>query len=124
MTEGGDGGLGYKHTDETKKKMRKIKLGNKLTNEHKNKISESVKIKAKENPNYNKCFDKTHYIDKDDLYQKYIIENLSLNKCASHFNVSKKTIFSNISEYGFKKDKSKWVNQLISSQKRPFYNLI
>lgn len=34
MTDGGDGGLGYKHTDESKLKMSKAHKGKKLTPEH------------------------------------------------------------------------------------------
>lgn len=32
--------------------------------------------------------------------------------------MSKKTVFTNITEYGFKKDKSNWKEQLISNPKK------
>lgn len=79
----------------------------------------------KENPNYNKCQDKEHIILKEELYQKYIVENLSLNKCAAYFKTSKCTIFRNITECGFKKDKSAWESQLSTKIKKKViqYNL-
>jgi hypothetical protein len=79
----------------------------------------------KENPNYNKCQDKEHIISKDDLYQKYIVENLSLNKCAVYFKTSKCTIFRNITESGIKKDKASWKSQLSTKDKKKIiqYNL-
>ena len=55
--------------------------------------------------------EKIHFIDKDKLYQKYIIENLSLNKCASYFGVSGTTIYRNLAENNIKKDKSIWKKQ-------------
>lgn len=121
LTEGGDGGGGYKHTEVSKKKMRKAKLGSKLPQEHKKKISDSVKRKFEESPNYNKCHDKVHILDKDELYQKYIIENLSMPKCADFFNVSERTIFGNLKDYGIKKDKSIWVKQCASKDRKVVY---
>lgn len=109
----------YKRTTETKKKMGVSKLGKKLSIEQRKKISESIKLKAKENPLYNRGNGNSRkFLDKDLLYQKYIIENLSLNKCASFFCVSKKTVFTNITEYSFKKDKSKWIRQLASNPEK------
>ena len=109
----------YKRTTETKKKMRISKLGTTLPIEHRKKISESVKLKAKENPLYNRGEGNSRkFLDKELLYQKYIIENLSLNKCASFFDVSKKTVFTNITEYSFKKDKSNWIGQVASNPEK------
>ncbi len=108
----------YKRTKETKVKMRKSKLGVKLSKDHKDNISESIKRKSEENPNYNRCSEKTHIIDKETLYRKYMIENLSLNKCASYFRVSKRCIFDNITENGFKKDREKWKSQLITNPEK------
>jgi predicted DNA-binding protein YlxM (UPF0122 family) len=118
QTEGGQGGNGYEHTEEAKERMRKAKLGTSLPKEHRENISKSVKDKSKEVPNYNKCHDKTHIINSDLLYQKYIIENLSLNKCANFFNTSKHTIFRNITEKGFKKTKDVWEHQLSTRPKK------
>lgn len=46
-TFGGEGMLGGKHSDETKRKISEAKIGKKLTEEHKNKISKSSKGKSK-----------------------------------------------------------------------------
>ena len=119
LTDGGEGGIGYKHTFESKRKMSNKKLGGKLSVKHREKISNSVKLRSKEDPNYNKCHDKEHIISKEDLYQKYIVENLSLNKCADYFKTSKHTIFRNITECGFKKDKSAWEDQLATNPRKP-----
>jgi len=118
LTSGGMGGNNYKHTDESKIKMRHAKLGGTLSEEHKKTISQSVKDKFKETPNYNKCCDKHILLSKDELYRKYIVENLSLNKCASYFNCSKKTIFKHITEYNFKKSKDDWKHQLSTHEKK------
>ena len=107
----------YIRSEKTKKKMRYSKLGTKLPEEHKMKISEGVKKKFIDVPNYNKSSDKKHIIDKDFLYQKYIIDNLSIPKLSKILNVSEKTIFNNLKEYGIKKDKSIWLKQLSTSQK-------
>lgn len=116
IATGGINGNDYKRTESTKQKMRVSKLGTTLSTEHKKNISDSVKLKAKENPFYNRGKGNSKsIIDKELLYQKYIIENLSLNKCASFFGFSKKKIFVNITEYGFKKEKSEWIEQVISN---------
>lgn len=44
-------------------------------------------------------------IPKEQLYQKYIIENLSRTDCAQFFNVSEKVIIRRLAEYGIKKEK-------------------
>jgi len=106
----------YKRSIESRKKMRKSKLGSKLSKEHKLKISDSIKKKSSENPFYNRGKGNSRIIlNKDDLYQKYIIENLSLNKCALYFGVSKKTIFTNITEYNLRKKREKWYSQLFTN---------
>lgn len=43
LTEGGQGTLGYKFSNDTKEKMRNAKQGRKLTDEHKRKIGEANK---------------------------------------------------------------------------------
>jgi group I intron endonuclease len=108
----------YKRTIETKQKMRKSKLGTKLPEEQKKKISHSLKIKYKEDPNYNKSSEKIHIINNEELYEKYIIENLSLNKCASFFKISKATVFRNLKEYGISKSKEVWEKQLSTNPKK------
>lgn len=106
----------YKRTNDTKQKMRVSKLGTTLSDSHKKNISESIKLKSKENPLYNRGVGNSKSsLDKEILYQKYINENLSLNSCAKFFGVSKKKVFVNIKEYGFKKEKSEWLEQVISN---------
>ena len=91
--------------------------GGQGTTRHSYNTIDKLRLIHKERPNYNHCEDRTHIIDKDTLYQKYITENLSLNKCAEFFSVSKHTIFRNITEYNFKKDKSNWIDQLSTKEK-------
>lgn len=79
---------------------------------------EKMKIRHKEFPNYNKCYDKTYFLDKELLYQKYITENLSIPKLSEFFNVSEKTIFNNLKEHEINKDKSIWILQCASSPKK------
>ena len=94
-------------------------IGGNGTTKHRPNTISKMKIKHKENPNYNKCMDRDHIINKDELYQKYIIENLSLNKCASFFNTSKATIYRNISDHNFHKSKDDWKSQLSTREKNP-----
>ncbi len=108
----------YKRNVESKEKMRKSKIGCTLSEDHKKNISDSVKLKAKENPLYNRGKGNSRiFLNKEELYKKYIVENLSLNKCAVYFNVSKKTVFTNITENGFKKSKEDWYHQLSTRKK-------
>ena len=72
-TIGGEGGEGYHHSIESREKMKKSKIGRKLTEEHRYKISKSIKEKSKNDINYNKCYDKIYFIDRDELYIMYII---------------------------------------------------
>ena len=118
ISTGGTSGNNYKRNNDTKLKMRKSKLGTHLSQEHKDRISESVKLKAKESPNYNKCYDKSIFLDKDLLFQKYITENLSIPKLSIYFEVSEKTIFSNLKEFGIEKDKSIWRMQCAPNPKK------
>lgn len=115
LTLGGEGGLGYKHTKYTKKKMRESKLGIPLTEEHKAKISKSLVESYINEP---REYEKKIHLDRDDLYQKYIVENMSMPKLASFYGCSEKTIFSNLSEQGIKKDKEVWRKQLSTNPKK------
>ena len=108
---------GYKHSIESKRKMSILKLNGKLSKSHIKNISIKVKEKFQSNPNYNKCQDKEHIINKDELYQRYITEGLSLNECAKIFNTSKHTIYRNIKEHNFKKSKSDWSHKLSTQPK-------
>lgn len=112
QTSGGDGGKDYKHTAESKEKMRQSKLGTTLSEEHREKISLSVKEKAKENPYYNRGLGNSkNPLDKDILYNLYIIENLSMPKISEILGVSETTIFRNLKDYEITKDKDIWKKQ-------------
>jgi len=81
----------YKRSIQTKQKMRKSKLGTKLSEEQKSKISKSVKQKYKENPNYNRSGNNLkREIDKELLYKLYIIDNLSIPKISKLLEFSEK----------------------------------
>lgn len=115
LTDGGQGGSGYKHTEESRERMRQSKLGQKLSEEHKNKISISIKEKSLETPNYNRSGDNLKQpIDRDLLYQLYIKENLSMPKIAKKLNCSEKKVWDNIKNYEIKKDKTIWKKQCAS----------
>lgn len=117
LSPGGKGGI-YKVRESTKIKMRLSKVGIKLSDDHRNNISNSIKLKSSEFPNYNRSGGNLKVpIDKDELYQKYITENLSIPKCAKFFNVSEKKVFTNLEDYGIKKDKSVWVKQVAVTEK-------
>jgi hypothetical protein len=92
----------YKRSDQTKDRMRKSKLGISLSEEHKTKISKSVKEDWDNNP---REVDKSIILSKEDLYQKYIVENLSMPKLSKFFGCSKKTIFNNLKDNNISKDK-------------------
>jgi predicted GIY-YIG superfamily endonuclease/predicted DNA-binding protein YlxM (UPF0122 family) len=103
-TTGGDGANGYKHKPSSKKKMRHAKLGTTLSDEHKEKISNSVKKKFEECPNYNRSGNNlSSPIDRDLLYKLYITENLTMPQCADKLNVSETTVFRNLKNYNIKK---------------------
>lgn len=96
QTSGGEGLSGYKHRDDSISKM---------------------KQKFIENPNYNKCLNKDIIISKEELYQKYILENLSMPKLSKLFGCSEATIFRNLKENNISKDKDVWRDQLSTNQK-------
>jgi hypothetical protein len=111
VSDGGMGPVGSKHSEKSKEIMGKYRIGIPLTEEHKEKISNGVKEKAVVNPNYNKCQDKTYIINRDELYQKYITENLSINECVEYFKIPQTTIYRNLVEFEIKKDKEIWKKQ-------------
>jgi transcriptional regulator of aromatic amino acid metabolism len=51
---------------------------------------------------YNGVLKNEHYIeiDKDELYDLYIVKNWSLTKIAKHYYVSHPTIINRLKEYG------------------------
>lgn len=125
LTEGGQGGNGYKHSEESRQKMSQSKKGLKLSSEHKQKISQSLLDKSLD-PDYVKFQPKVYIFEKDDLYQKYIVENLSIPKLSKHYNCSEKTIFTNLKEYGILKDQEIWREQCVSNPRKIVlqYNLL
>lgn len=122
ISDGGDGfSIGHKLSDKTKLKMRKAKLGNKLSIGHKKKISDSVKIKASEDPMYNRGEGNSKIVlDKELMYQKYIVENYSMPKLSKELNVSEKVIFQNLKDHGIEKDKSIWRKQSAAPTKKVY----
>ncbi len=123
ISNGGDGfSVGHKISVKTRLKMRKAKLGNKLSIDHKKKISDSVKIKASENPMYNRGEGNSKIVlDKELMYQKYIVENYSMPKLSKELGVSEKVIFQNLKDHGIEKDKSIWRKQCASNESKPVY---
>jgi len=113
MTPGGYNNS-YRKSNETKQKISQSQIGKKLSEAHKLSISNGIKQKNISEPKYNikGGNGKRIFIDKDELYQKYIVENLSLNKCALFFNASKKTLFLEITKNEFKKCKEDWKDQI------------
>jgi predicted DNA-binding protein YlxM (UPF0122 family) len=119
QTEGGQGGNGYKHSEESKLKMSISKKGIKLSEEHKQNISEKVKSKFQESPAYNRSGNNIKKpIDRELLYQLYIVENLSMPKIAKKLNCGKRKVFDNLKEYDIHKDKSEWIKQVASNPKK------
>lgn len=86
--------------------------------EHKYNTKEMMSKRHKIFPNYNKCHDKTHIIDKDFLYKKYITENLSIPKISKELGISEKTIFSNLKEFNITKEKVIWKQQCASHDRK------
>lgn len=115
LTLGGGGGEGYKHSEESKKKMSESKKDYKPSDESKMKVSESLKEYYSNNPS--KSVPRI-ILDKDLLYQKYIIENLSIPKLSEELGVSQKTIFTNLKKYNIQKNKESWKEQLSTTPKK------
>ena len=104
----------YKRSNDTKNKMRKSKLGKPLSEEHKIKISKSLKEDWENNP---REVEKDIIISKEELYQKYIIDNLSIPKLSKLFGCSESTIFRNLKDNNISKDIDVWRDQLVTNQK-------
>jgi hypothetical protein len=123
-TEGGQGGNGYKHSDSSKQKMSESKLGKELPESHRKNIGLALKEGYKKEDFRPNRFDKKVILYRDELYQKYIVENFSIPKCSDYFKCSETSIFRNLKEYGIEKDKSIWIKQLATNQKKVLqYNL-
>lgn len=119
VTNGGEGAEGYSHTEKTKQIMRELKLGGKLSKEHKKKISDSIRKKSKENPNYNRGLGNSRIpMDKDLLYHQYITLDKSMPQLSEHFNVSEKKIYDELKIYNIKKEKGWWLNDISKKYKK------
>ena len=119
LTTGGYGGNGYRHTKKSKQKMRKSKLGNKLSKEHKLKISKSVKQKFIEDPGYNRSGNNLKKeIGKELLYNLYIKENLSIPKISKILGFGEKKIWDSLKENNISKPKEVWKKQLSTQPKK------
>lgn len=116
-TEGGQGGNGYRHSESSRYKMRQSKLGKKLPESHRKNIGLALKEGYKKEDFRPNRFDKRVVLPKEELYQKYIVENLSIPKCSDYFGCSEKTIFRNLKEFGFEKPKEIWSKQLSTREK-------
>jgi hypothetical protein len=97
-TNGGDGHNGFKASEERKQN-----------------VSKSLKEYYSNNPS--KSVPRI-ILDKDLLYQKYIIENLSMPELSEELEVSKKTIFTNLKKCNIQKDKESWKEQLSTNPKK------
>lgn len=101
--------------------MRDSKIGTRLSESHKNQISESVKNTYKNRPNYNRRGGNVKkFLDRDLLYDLYITKNLSMPKVSEEMGVSEKKIWQSLKDYGIKKDKSVWRKQLSRGKKVVF----
>lgn len=119
LTEGGQGGNGYKHTEKTKKKLSKSHLGKTLTEEHKKKISDAIKEKAKDNPMYNRGEgNKRKPLNKDELHHQYITLDKSMPQLSKYFNVSEKKIFNELKIYNIKKEEGWWLDKIANQYKK------
>jgi len=98
LTEGGGGHNGFKATEERKQN-----------------VSKSLKEYYSNNPSKNVP---RIILDKDLLYQKYIIENLSMPELSEELEVSQKTIFTNLKKCNIQKDKESWKEQLSTNPKK------
>lgn len=89
--------------------------GAKATEERKQNVSKALKEYYSNNPSKNVP---RIILDKDVLYQKYIVENLSMPKLSEELGVSQKTIFTNLKKFEITKDKNDWKEQLSTTPKK------
>jgi hypothetical protein len=96
-----------------------ISIGGNGLGSHGYNTKERMKIRHKEFPNYNRSGGNLkNVIDKDLLYQLYIIENLSINKISKKLKFGKKKIWDSLQEYNISKSKSDWKHQLSTQPKK------
>lgn len=118
-SDGGIGPIGVKRSNEFKKKIREIKMGIPLSDEHKKKISIQGIRYHQENPHYNiRGKNVRTYIDVDLLYDLYITENLSIPQISKKINISEKKILENLHLNDIKKEDGWWLNNLSEKYKK------
>lgn len=89
------------------------------TTEHSYNTIEKMKLRHKLFPNYNRSGNNLKQpIDKDLLYQLYIVDNLSIPKISEKLQCSEKKVFDNLKDYSIKKDKRVWKKQCASNDKK------
>lgn len=115
---GGMGPTGIKRSDNFKEKIRIRQFGSKLSESHKKNISNALILKYQDENYFTSRYDKKYILDKDVLYQKYIIENLSIPKISKELGISEKTIFSNLKQFNIIKDKTIWKQQCASHDRK------
>ena len=115
ISEGGDGCLGCKQSDETKQKRREKNIGEKnpmfgvrLSEETLQNRSKKVKkegtYKGKNNGNFK------YDIKKDDLINLYLIKNLKISEIADMYGCHRTVISDNIKKHGIVKPLSNKYN--------------
>ena len=111
ISEGGNGCLGCKQSDETKQKRREKNIGEKnpmfgkrLSNETLHERSEKVKkegiFKGEKNPNFK------YKIDKNELFNLYITENKTIKEISKLYGCSIDVINDNLRKFNIFKEKS------------------
>lgn len=109
----------YKRSIETKQKMRVSKLGTKLSEDQKDRISQSVRQKYKDNPGYNRSGNNIKkIIDRDFIYSLYITDNLSIPTISKKTGLSQRKIYDTLKEYDIEKPKEIWQGQCASKSRK------
>ena len=89
------------------------------TTQHDYNTIEKMKLRHKLYPNYNRSGNNLKQpIDKDLLYQLYIVDNLSIPNISEKLQCSEKKVFDNLKDYGIKKDKRVWKKQCASNPRK------
>jgi group I intron endonuclease len=115
ITEGGGGTLGYKPNNETLNKMRNNNIGSKnpmfgkkLSSEilikRSNKVKSKGTFKGENNSNFK------YKIEKDELYNLFIINNLKIEEIAKYYGCHRTVISDNLKKYNIKKETSNKYN--------------
>ena len=115
ITEGGGGCLGYKPNNETLIKMRNNNVGSKnpmfgkrLSKETLIERSNKVKFKGTYKGENNGNF--KYKINKDELHDLYINNNLKIDEIAKHYGCHRTVISNNLKKYNIKKEISNKYN--------------